>query len=164
MTRAYVRLDPAFDEHKAAYPDGPYAALIACFCLAELQTHRGRFRNEAYLRGLLGKRGRHLKYLVDQGDLIVLSDGRLYVDGWDEWQEGDWKVVERINRIRHRMHRNSDRYTDRSSDRIHGDSQTNPAPLSGSGSAGGAIAERPGVTPADGFKQKARAHGARVPE
>ena len=79
--------------------------MIACFCIAEMQPHRGRFRNQAYLKALLGKRGRWLKYLIDHGDIVTLADGRLYVDGWDEWQEGDWKVGERLARLRHRMHR-----------------------------------------------------------
>ena len=102
MPRAYLRLDPAFDERKESYPDGPYAALVATFCLAELQPQRGRFRSLDYLSRLLGKRGRHARYLVEQGDLTILDDGRVYVDGWDEWQEGDWKVSERVHRIRNR--------------------------------------------------------------
>lgn len=102
MPRAYLRLDPAFDERKESYPDGPYAALVATFCLAELQAERGRFRSLDYLTRLLGKRGRHAHFLVAHGDLIVSDDGRVYVDGWDEWQEGDWKVAERVARIRGR--------------------------------------------------------------
>lgn len=102
MPRAYLRLDPAFDERKESYPDGPYAALVATFCLAELQPQRGRFRSLDYLSRMLGKRGRHARYLVEQGDLTILPDGRVYVDGWDEWQEGDWKVSERVARIRDR--------------------------------------------------------------
>jgi hypothetical protein len=102
MTRAYIRLDPAFDERKEAYPDGPYAALIATLCLAEAQPMRGRFRSVAYLKALLGKRGRHLPYLIEHGDVEVLPDGRPYLVGWDEWQEGDWKVGERVARIRNR--------------------------------------------------------------
>lgn len=105
MTRHYIRLDPGFDERKESYPDGPYAALIATFCLAEAQPERGRFRSADYLRRLLGKRGRHVAFLVDQGDLTILPDERVYVDGWDEWQEGDWKVAERVSRIRARGHR-----------------------------------------------------------
>lgn len=101
-TRAYLRLDPGFDERKEHYPDGPYAALIAVFCLAESQPDRGRFRNERFLRALMGKRGRHLVYLVARGDVVTLPDGRLYVDGWDEWQEGDWSVPERLTRLRNR--------------------------------------------------------------
>lgn len=102
MPRAYLRLDPAFDERKESYPDGPYATLIATFCLAEHQPQRGRFRSLDYLRRLLGKRGRNIPYLVQQGDLVTLQDNRIYVDGWDEWQEGDWKVAERVGRIRNR--------------------------------------------------------------
>lgn len=102
MPRAYLRLDPGFDEAKESYPDGPYAALVATFCLAELQAQRGRFRSLDYLARLLGKRGRHVQYLVLHGDLTLLDDGRVYVDGWDEWQEGDWKVSERVGRIRNR--------------------------------------------------------------
>lgn len=109
MTRAYIRLDPAFDEHKESYPDGPYAALVATLCLAEHQPERGRFRSTDYLRRLLGRRGRHLAYLLEHGDLLELPDGRVYVDGWDEWQEGDWKVGERVARIRHRARRNGAR-------------------------------------------------------
>jgi hypothetical protein len=105
LTRAYLRLDPAFDERKEAYPDGPYAALIACFCQGEMQPQRGRFRSERFLRALLGRRGRHVPYLIEHGDLVVMKDGRLYIDGWDEWQEGDWKVAERVARIRRRLHR-----------------------------------------------------------
>ncbi len=100
MSRAYLRLDPGFDEHKENYPDGPYAALICVFCLAESQPQRGRFRSAKFLRALMGKRARHLAYLLEQGDLIEDSDGKLYVDGWDEWQEGDWKVGERLERLR----------------------------------------------------------------
>lgn len=100
MSRAYLRLDPGFDEHKESYPDGPYAALICVLCLAESQPMRGRFRSAKFLRAIMGKRGRHLPYLLEHGDLIEASDGKLYVDGWDEWQEGDWKVGERLERLR----------------------------------------------------------------
>ncbi len=102
MTRAYLRLDPAFDERKADYPDGPYAALVACICLAETQPERGRFRSSTFLRALLGKRGRHLPYLIAHLDLIEVDGSRLYLDGWDEWQEGDWKVADRLERVRNK--------------------------------------------------------------
>lgn len=102
MTRAYIRLDPQFDERKESYPDGPYRALVACLCLAEAQPVRGRFRSLGYLKNVLGRTGKHVPYLVEHGDLIVLTDGRVYIEGWDEWQEGDWKVGERVRRIRAR--------------------------------------------------------------
>lgn len=102
MTRAYLRLDPLYDENKAHYPDGPYAALVATICLAESQPERGRFRSERFLQALLDKRGRHVRFLLEHDDLKLLPDGRVYVVGWDEWQEGDWKVTERVARIRAR--------------------------------------------------------------
>lgn len=102
MSRAYIRLDPGFDEHKYEYPDSAYSALVATLCLAELQPERGRFRSAEYLRRLLGKRGKSVGYLMEHKDLIELPDGRVYVEGWDHWQEGDWKVTERVQRIRAR--------------------------------------------------------------
>ena len=151
MTRAYLRLDPAFDEHKSAYPDGPYSALVACLCLAEMQPHRGRFRNEAYLRALLGRRGRYLKYLVDHGDVVTLADGRVYVDGWDEWQEGDWKVGERMARLRHRLHRNSCNGEGDGSDRI---TSVRRPPSSAGGGAGAGEAVTSDRNVGHGLKEK----------
>jgi hypothetical protein len=120
MSRAYIRLDPGFDEHKYDYPDGAYAAFVAVLCLAEKQSHRGRFRSADYLRRMLGKRGRWVTYLIDHGDLID-QDGRLYLDGWDEWQEGDWKVGERVTRLRSRIHRcNGDVTVDVTAGRLSG--------------------------------------------
>jgi hypothetical protein len=144
MPRAYLRLDPAFDERKADYPDGPYAALIATLCLAEHQPHRGRFRNAGYLRALLGKRGRHVPYLIAHGDLVTQADGRLYLDGWDEWQEGDWKVAERVARIRERKRGNGQPPApSNGGGNGPGNGQANGLPLGVSGgiSGGGGISE-----------------------
>lgn len=105
MSRAYLRIDPAFFERKAltqGYPAGVFSALVGTLCLAEHQPERGRFRSERLLRALLEDYGRHVPELIRRGDLVRLEDGRLYVDGWDEWQEGDWKVGERVARIRSR--------------------------------------------------------------
>lgn len=102
MTRAYVRLDPNLPEHKGSYPDGALAAFVTVLCLAEEQPKRGRFKSERLLRVLLEKRGRWVPYLIEHEDLILQKDGSLYVDGWDEWQEGDWKVAERLHRVRTR--------------------------------------------------------------
>lgn len=107
MTRAYLRLDPAFDERKEHYPDGAFRALVEVLCLAERQVQRGRFRSVDYLRRLLGKRGKWVAYLMENGDLLELA-GRVYVDGWDEWQEGDHTVGERVRRIRSKRARNGD--------------------------------------------------------
>src|SRR5688500_10843993 len=99
--RAYLRLDPHLADHKAAYPDGAFRAFIECLIFAEPQPKRGRFRNERLLRVLLEKRGRWVPYLISHGDLMHSGTGdELYVDGWDEWQEGDVTVPERMKRLR----------------------------------------------------------------
>lgn len=109
MTRAYVRVDPAFYERKLqqGYPVGAIGALIGCICMAEVQTQRGRFRDVIVLKALLGKDGgKWVPLLVERGDLTVEPNGRVYVDGWDEWQEGDWQVKERMERVRNRKRAN----------------------------------------------------------
>lgn len=109
MSRAYLRLDPEFFERKMLgqhYPPGAVAAYVGCLCLAESQPKRGRFRDRRVLGVLLGPSARWIPFLVEHGDLIESDDlPRLYVDGWNEWQEGDWKVAERIARVRARTHR-----------------------------------------------------------
>jgi hypothetical protein len=105
VTRAYIRVDPGLYERKViedSYPLPAFAALVGCFCMAELQPVRGRFRDQSVLRALLGVGSKWVPYLIEQGDLIVQANGSLYVDGWDEWQEGDVTVKERMVRIRNR--------------------------------------------------------------
>jgi hypothetical protein len=112
MTRAYIRLDPEYPDRKADYPDGAFTALTMTICYGAQQPKPGRFRSRKLLAVLLERRARWIGYLLDHGDLIELPDGTLYIDGWDEWQEGDWRVVERMSRIRNRK-RNQDRNDDR---------------------------------------------------
>lgn len=104
MSRAYLRLDPAFYERKLdqGYTLPQIAAFVGCLCLAEQQVNRGRFRNVVVLKALLGPGGRQVTTLVERGDLIVDQRGRVYIDGWDEWQEGDVTVPERMRRLRTR--------------------------------------------------------------
>lgn len=105
MSRAYLRLDPGAFERKVIqqdYPPATFAAFVGVLCLAESQPERGRFRDERLLRALLGKLGRQVPDLISLGDLVVLADGRLYLDGWDEWQEGDVTVRDRVARVRAR--------------------------------------------------------------
>lgn len=131
MARAYVRLDPAFYEKKLeqGYPLAAIGAYAGVLCLAELQPERGRFRDAAVLRALLGPSGaKQVPYLLEHGDIVVQPNGRIYVDGWDEWQEGDVTVKERMQRIRNRK---ADRNEDRNPDRI-------PTVLAGRGGAEGA--------------------------
>lgn len=105
MTRAYLRLDPGFFERKRiqqGYSAGQFSALTGALCQAETQPERGRFRDERVLRALLGADGREVPFLLSQGDLVRAPDGRIYIEGWDEWQEGDVTVRDRVRKIRTR--------------------------------------------------------------
>ena len=127
MARAYLRLDPAFYEKKLeqGYPLAAIGALAGVLCLAELQPARGRFRDLAVLKALLGPTAaKQVAFLKERGDLVD-ENGRIYVDGWDEWQEGDVTVKERMQRVRNRK---ADRNVDRNPDRI-------PTVLAGRGGA-----------------------------
>jgi hypothetical protein len=118
VTRAYIRVDPGLYERKVIeqkYPLGAFAALEGCFCYGETQPVRGTFRDAALLRAHLGPGGRWVPFLIEQGDLILMPGGQLYIDGWKEWQEGDVTVKERMERIRNRKH---DRNVSRNVDRI----------------------------------------------
>ena len=96
--RHYIRIDPELGDRKAHYPDGALSAFILTLCFAEMQPRRGYFK-QPVLRALLERRARWITWLVDHGDLEPRGN-LLYVVGWDEWQEGDWKVKERVERIR----------------------------------------------------------------
>lgn len=144
MSRAYLRCDPAMFERKViqqGYPPLTYAAFSAILCLADSQPVRGRFRDERLMRALLGPLSRQAGALLERGDVIPATDhrecgncpsghgspGQLYVDGWDEWQEGDWQVKERMARVRGKK-RNKGDGSDRIPDRI-------PTVLAGRGEA-----------------------------
>lgn len=95
LPKAYLRVDPNIDQQ---HPDP--AEMVGLLCAANRQPHRGRFKSRALMEGILGKRA--VARLIDRGDVLELPDGRWYVPGWDEWQEGDWTVSERQSRIRNR--------------------------------------------------------------
>ena len=94
MPRAYLRIDPNLD---LTHPDpgasfGSYARQLAS--------------RTGPVPGPRPPRARP-RQAQDQGiprrcDVVPLPDGRYYVEGWDEWQEGDWTVAERMRRMRHR--------------------------------------------------------------
>lgn len=100
--KAYLRFDPLTDERKAGYTDGQFRAFFKTLCFAARQNPRGRFRSLAQLRGLLGAHARHVSFLIAEGDIVPLGDGSVYVDGWDQWQEGDLTVAARMAALRNR--------------------------------------------------------------
>lgn len=116
MPRAYFRTLPDLYERRAFGsdrhpPNTPIqvAAFVGVLCFAEQQSPRGRFKSPQLLRALLaGPKGlgrmmaAQVPFLIEQGDLIVQPDGSLYVEGWDELQEGNWQVSERMARYRAR--------------------------------------------------------------
>lgn len=116
MPRSYFRTLPDLYERKAfgtdthpAYPPAALACFVGVLCFAEQQPERGRFKSSRVLVALLeGPHGKgrgiakQLAFLVSHGDVIEKPDGTLYVEGWDELQEGNWQVAERMERYRDR--------------------------------------------------------------
>lgn len=109
LVRGTYRRKAFGTERRPAYPPEAIVAFYACMELAEEQPDRGRFESEKLLRVLLegpaetGKRyARMVPFLIANGDLVVEPGGRLYLDGWDELQEGDVTAPERMARYRAR--------------------------------------------------------------
>ncbi len=92
--KAYLRIDPNIDQH----PDA--GLLLRLLCAANRQVPRGRFKTWAHVEAALGKptarKARDAHHIVDG------EDGGWLVDGWDEWQEGDVSVGDRMRRLRAR--------------------------------------------------------------
>jgi hypothetical protein len=93
MPRAYLRIDPNIDQH----PDP--LAMVRAMCAAARQPERGRFREAVVLERAVGRTA--YKGMVQRGDVVPLDQG-IYLDGWDEWQEGDHTVGDRMRRMRAR--------------------------------------------------------------
>jgi hypothetical protein len=126
--RAYIRIDPHLAERKLGqgYTPAQFACYVSLLNLAEQQPERGRFKTWAVLRAMLDSMGpklsAHLAFLVERVDLVEQADGSWYVVGWDEWQEGDWQVAERMQRVRrHRRADAADRNGGYGADRNEGD-------------------------------------------
>lgn len=94
MPRAYIRVDPNLDQH----PD-PLGMLLL-LCAGARQAERGRFKDQAVLVRTVGRS--RAAAMVRRFDVETLGDGRVYIVGWDEWQEGDHTVAERMKRMRAR--------------------------------------------------------------
>lgn len=117
LPRAYLRVDPHIaSTHEAV---GEFMRLLEA---AHDQPRRGRFKNQGVLAAAIGRAA--AKRSLGRGDVVghdgnagcldpkgvhrelCPTDHHLYVNGWDEWQEGDWTVSERMTRVRERK-RNS---------------------------------------------------------
>lgn len=91
--RAYLRISPNLDQH----PDP--LAMLKAICAANRQPERGRFREAVVLERAVGRKSYRL--LVERGDVVPANPGPgVYLDGWDQWQEGDYTVADRMRRLR----------------------------------------------------------------
>ena len=117
LPKAYLRIDPHLaSTHESA---GEFVRLLEA---AYQQPRRGRFKNVGVLRAAAGRgvaeRALQRKDVVGHGSAVDCLDEKgkvrafcsddlphLYLQGWDEWQEGDVTVAERMTRIRNRKRR-----------------------------------------------------------
>lgn len=158
--RAYLRMSPNLDQH----PD-PLGMVLA-MCAAGRQTERGRFQCRSVAERVLGRK--RTKEMIERHDIVVLADGRLYLEGWDEWQEGDITVKERMQRLRDRKRRQRDgSVTPRTSHQRNEVTTTaDRETLSGSTSSGVGVGEIPppptsGGRRVDGTNPRANGHAPR---
>jgi hypothetical protein len=94
LPKAYLRVDPDIDQK---HPDN-LADFMRLVCSANRQRPRGRFASRITLEAIFNKT--IVARFYDRGDVRDTEDGRVYVLGWDEWQEGDMTVAERVRRTR----------------------------------------------------------------
>lgn len=130
LPRAYLRIDPNIDQ---VYPE-LRKTFVGLLCAAHRQPERGRFRDRALVEALCGKA--FVKQAYTRGDLTDLEDGRPYVTGWDEWQEGDLTVAERMRRVRDRREKKRDRVT-KTASHASNDVTTDAVPKDSVGSSAG---------------------------
>jgi hypothetical protein len=79
--------------------------MLFLICAAARQPRRGRFEDVSLIERVLGSRKRAQAFLTPrrpgkEPDVVQLEDGTYYLAGWDEWQEGDFTVSERVRRVR----------------------------------------------------------------
>jgi hypothetical protein len=109
LPKAYLRISPDLDQHEDPL------VMVILICAANRQPRRGRFKSTAIVERLVGRK--RFRECVVRGDLI--HEGTAwYLDGWDEWQEGDHTVGDRMARLRARRGVGSNRELSAYPDRI----------------------------------------------
>lgn len=98
LPKAYLRIDPNLD---ATHPSP--GDMVALLCAANRQPRRGLFKSSELAEKVLGRA--LYRRAIDRGDLIQRGE-TVYLDGWEEWQEGDFTVGERMKRLRSRRRNN----------------------------------------------------------
>jgi hypothetical protein len=118
--RAYIRHDPRMAEEKlaAGWSLAQVGALVMLQEQAEQQPERGRFKSMALLaasmdcmveeHGPKARASQHVPFLMERGEIVKLDAGGYYVDGWDEFQEGDHSPQARMELVRGRRGRPGD--------------------------------------------------------
>lgn len=99
LPKAYLRIDPNLDSTHPAPAD-----MVALLCAGNRQPKRGLFKSEELAKAVLGVA--LYRRCLERGDLRSNGPG-VYIDGWDEWQEGDVNVGERMRRLRARRHKDA---------------------------------------------------------
>ena len=94
LPKAYLRIDPNLDSTHPSPGD-----MVALLCAANRQPTRGRFKSPELAKAVLGPA--LYRRVVARGDLVMNGSG-MFVPGWDDWQEGDINVGERMRRLRQR--------------------------------------------------------------
>jgi hypothetical protein len=98
LPKAYLRIDPNLDSTHPSPGD-----MVTLLCVANRQPRRGYFKSPELAQRVLGA-GLYRR-LMARGDLAMNGSG-VFVPGWDEWQEGDFTVGERMRRLRGRKRHN----------------------------------------------------------
>lgn len=90
VLRAWIKVDRLLWKKRGHYEDGAFAALVVCFLRAADQEEPGTFESVAVLQALLDNprpRGQWVPFLIEQGDLVRLKDGRVRLPNWRAFQE-----------------------------------------------------------------------------
>jgi hypothetical protein len=138
LPRAYLRIDPNVDQ---VYPE-LRNTFVGLLCSGHRQPHRGRYRDRRLVEAL------HSKPFVR----------RCYERGWDEWQEGDLTVADRMRRMRDRRRQKRNGVTDQPSPARHGVTTDAVAKGSTSSSSGVSDSDSPPNPPQSGGRNS-RANG-----